>query len=255
MTSLKVCGALVVALLSGMSASVFAAEKTSAEKTISDALRASRPDFVVTDVTPVKGQALYEVTLASGDILYATPDGQYFVYGSLFQVAPGKLTNVTAQKQDVQRASLMAKVSEKDMIVFKAKGKEKALINVFTDIDCGYCRKLHQEVSKLNEMGITVRYLAYPRAGVWQDQARTQYTGSFKKIKSVWCATDRKDAMTKAKTTGFIAENLKCDAPIEAQLELGEQMGVKGTPAIVLANGEMIGGYLPADQMAQRLGL
>lgn len=255
MTSLKVCLALAATLISFSSVNASAAEKTSAEKTITDALRASRPDFVITDISQVKGQALYEVTLASGDIIYATPDGQYFVYGSLFQVAPGKLTNVTAQKQDVQRAALMGKVTEKDMIVFKAKGKEKAQINVFTDIDCGYCRKLHQEVPKLNDMGITVRYLAYPRAGVWQDQARTQYTGSFKKIKSVWCAKDRKEAMNKAKSSGFIAENIKCEAPIEAQLELGEQMGVKGTPAIVLSNGEMIGGYLPADQLAQRLGL
>ena len=108
---------------------------------------------------------------------------------------------------------------------------------------------------RLNELGITVRYLAYPRAGVYTDQKRSKFTGSYKKLKSVWCDKDRAAAMNKAKATGFIKENLKCEAPIEAHLALGEQFGVRGTPAIVLSSGELVPGYMPADELAKKLGI
>ncbi len=241
-----------------MTVSVQAAEPStaqSAEETIAKALAAARPDLIVQNATQVEGQALYEVELTSGDVLYATPDGQFFVYGSLFQAQPGQLVNLTAKRNDEKRLKLLTSLEDKDLVSYQAKGEEKAVIKVFTDIDCGYCRKLHREVPRLNELGITVQYLAYPRAGVYQDAARTQYTGSYKKIKSVWCDDDRAAAMTKAKATGFIKENLKCEAPIEAHLALGEQFGVRGTPAIVMQNGELVPGYMPADELAKKLGL
>ncbi|MFY0641620.1 MAG: thioredoxin fold domain-containing protein [Bermanella sp.] len=236
-------------------ASFTQAEEKSVEQTIADALRAAQPTLVLMSAKQIPGQDLYEVELTSGEVLYSTSDGQYFVYGSLFQATQGELVNITAKRSDEKRLALMDKLDSKDMVVFASKGEEKAVINVFTDVDCGYCRKLHREVPRLNELGVTVRYLAYPRAGVYSDQKRTQFTGSYKKLKSVWCDTDRPAAMNKAKATGFIKENLNCNAPIEEQLALGAEFGVRGTPAIILQDGELLPGYMPADELAKKIGL
>ena len=230
-------------------------EKVSVEETIASALRAAQPNLVMQSATQVQGQPLYEVELTSGEVLYTTPDGKFFIYGSLFEASQDGLVNLTAKRGDAKRQKMLAAVSADDMVVFQSKGEQKAVISVFTDVDCGYCRKLHREVPKLNELGITVRYLAYPRAGVYSDNSRTKYTGSYKKLKSVWCDDDRAAAMSKAKATGFIKENLACEAPIEAHLALGEQFGVRGTPALVFETGELVPGYMPADQLAKKLGL
>lgn len=251
MAILRNLGVTALALL----ASFTQAEEKSVEQTIADALRAAQPTLVLMSAKQIPGQDLYEVELTSGEILYSTSDGQYFVYGSLFQATQGELVNITAKRSDEKRLALMDKLDSKDMVVFASKGEEKAVINVFTDVDCGYCRKLHREVPRLNELGITVRYLAYPRAGVYSDQKRTQLTGSYKKLKSVWCDADRPAAMNKAKATGFIKENLNCEAPIEEQLALGGEFGVRGTPAIILQNGELLPGYMPADELAKKIGL
>lgn len=224
------------------------------KRIISDKLQSVDPQFAVKSVAPAAQSGLYEVELLSGETLYATPDGQYLFGGTLFEVTQGRLENLTELKAASKRALAIRKIKSKDTVVFKAK-KEQAVISVFTDIDCGYCRKLHLEVPKLNALGITVRYLAYPRAGVYADSAKKTYTASFKKIKSVWCDNQRKEAMTKAKSTGFIKDNLNCDAPIADQLRLGQQLGVRGTPAIVLESGEMLPGYMPAESLAQRLNI
>jgi thiol:disulfide interchange protein DsbC len=227
----------------------------SVEETISKALRAAQPNLILQSATQIAGQSLYEVELTSGQVLYSTPDGKYFVYGSLFEAGDNQLVDLTAKRGDAKRQKLLASIKADDMVVFQSKGEQKAVVNVFTDVDCGYCRKLHREVPRLNELGITVRYLAYPRAGVYSDKKRTKFTGSYKKLKSVWCDADRPAAMSKAKATGFIKENLNCNAPIEAQLALGEQFGVRGTPALIFESGELVPGYMPADELAKKLGL
>lgn len=251
MAILRILGASALILLANLAA----AEEISVEETIAKSLRAAQPSLVLLSAQQVPGQDLYEVELTSGEVLYSTKDGKYFVYGSLFQATQGELVNITAKRSDEKRLALMDKLDPKDMVVFASKGEEKAVINVFTDVDCGYCRKLHREVPRLNELGITVRYLAYPRAGVYADQKRTEFTGSYKKLKSVWCDADRPGAMNKAKATGFIKENLNCEAPIEAQLALGSEFGVRGTPAIILQDGELLPGYMPADELAKKIGL
>lgn len=226
----------------------------SVEETIAEALRAAQPNLILQSATQVDGQNLYEVELTSGEVIYATPDGQYFIYGSLYQATPGEVVNLTAKRSDAKRLTLLESLEAKDLVVFQSKKDQKAVVSVFTDVDCGYCRKLHREVPRLNELGITVQYLAYPRAGVYANRKRTKFTDSYKKLKSVWCDGDRAAAMNKAKATGFIKDNLKCEAPIEAHLALGEQFGVRGTPAIVLESGELLPGYLPADELAKKLG-
>jgi thiol:disulfide interchange protein DsbC len=134
-------------------------------------------------------------------------------------------------------------VPESEMVIFGA-DDAKHTITVFTDIDCGYCRKLHREIDDYNKENIRVRYLFYPRAGVGSP--------SYDKAVSVWCADDRKQAMTDAKS-GKTLESKSCDNPVKGHLVLGELMGVNGTPAIVLESGELLPGYVPAKRMAQML--
>lgn len=200
--------------------------------------------------SPIKG--LYEVTVGS-QVFYFYKDGRYVIAGNMFDMTNG-LNLTEAARSKAQLAALrapnqknidaMKKVGEDSMIVFKPKGKAKHTVSVFTDIDCGYCRKLHKEMANYNKLGIQVQYLAYPRAGVG--------SGSYKKAVSVWCADDKRKAMTTAKTGGNLAEK-NCDNPVQSQMALGQKMGVNGTPAIVLENGQLYPGYAPADKLFQIL--
>lgn len=218
-----------------------------ARKNITSALAAARPDLVVTDVvkTPVEG--IYKTTISNGPAVYSTADGQFFMAGELFRVQPGGIVNLTEQEMNGERAKLLAGMDVKDMIVFSPKGDVKGVVSVFTDVDCGYCQKLHQEVPQLNAMGIEVRYMAFPRMGIG--------SGAYNKIVSAWCAADKQDALTKLKARQSIPENLCKTNPVNEQYATGQQMGISGTPAIVLGNGELIPGYVPADRLAARLGL
>jgi len=154
--------------------------------------------------------------------------------------------NLAEQDRVEKRQALMASVDVHDMVVFPAGGERKAIINVFTDVDCGYCRKLHQEVPELNELGVEVRYLAYPRAGIG--------SRSYEKIVSAWCSDDRKGAITALKAGEEIPDS-NCTNPVASQYELGHEVGVSGTPAIVLEDGRLLPGYMPADQLVQAIGI
>ena len=209
----------------------------------------------VKEVISLANQQIIETVLSDGSLVHLTPDLTHMIYrGELYELLPMKPNNITKNRNNVKREGLMASLDDKDLVIFKAKGEEKTVINVFTDIDCGYCRKLHEEVGRLNDLGITVRYLAYPRAGV-TDRRTGQLTGSFKKIKSVWCDDNRAEAMTSAKMNRTIKDNLECDAPIAEHIALGYEVGVSGTPAIVLQDGRFIGGYMKADELAEMIGL
>jgi len=184
--------------------------------------------------TPVPG--LYEVVIGQ-KIVYVTEDGRYLLQGTLIDLQQQE--NLTAPRLKKIKADVVAGLDEDKMVIFGPRDA-KHTITVFTDIDCGYCRKLHSEIDKYNEKDIRVRYLFYPRAGVG--------SSSYDKAVSVWCADDRKQAMTLAKS-GKPIEGRDCDNPVRDDLKLGEQMGVSGTPAILLNDGEMIPGYVPADRL------
>ena len=151
------------------------------------------------------------------------------------------------KRRDGERMQKLASVKESDMIIFSPKGETKAHVTVFTDVTCFYCQKLHQEVPQLNAMGVEVRYLAYPRAGLKSD--------GYNKLASAWCADNRQDILTKLKAKQPVPEK-SCDPnPIAQQYQLGQQMGVRGTPAIVTEDGKLIPGYKPAADLVAGLGL
>ncbi len=220
---------------------VASAVQADVEQNIRQQLKASGLDLPVESVAESPLAGIYQVQLKGGRMLYASADGQYVLQGYLFQFKDGKATNLTEQAEQQGIAKELAKVKASEMVVFAAKD-EKAHINVFTDTDCGYCRKLHQEIPELNRQGVSVRYLAFPRQGVGSHGYNTMV--------SVWCAKDRQDAMNKAKGGGDLPA-AQCDNPVSKQYELGQLIGVNGTPAIVLADGTLVPGYQPAPQLAK----
>ena len=190
--------------------------------------------------TPITG--LYQVELENGRVLYASGDGKYMLQGSLFDVASEQPRNLTAAAEAEARGTkqVIDAIPKDELVVF-APSNPKTHVTVFTDVDCGYCRKLHSEIEQLNSLGIEVRYAAFPRAGMGNPVAET--------MQSIWCAQDKQGAMTRAKQ-GKSVKAAKCDDPVAEQFELGQQLGVQGTPAIFLANGIMLPGYKPAEVLA-----
>ena len=170
-------------------------------------------------------------------LFYASADGNFLVQGKMYGLGEN-ISNLTEESLAEVRVNGMAKFSDA-MIVFPAKD-EKHVVTVFTDITCGYCRKMHDQIEDYNDKGITVRYLAYPRAGV-KDRAG-RYSQGFKDLRSIWCHEDPEQALTKAKSGSNVATRI-CDKPIEDEFNFGRQVGVTGTPAIMLANGMMVPGY------------
>ncbi len=218
------------------------ADLAAVEAKIRATFKAGRPDLAIASVEESELPGVYAVTLQSGPVLYSSADGRFFIAGDLYELGPQGIENVAERKLMPQRAELLAAVKRDDMIIFSPEGETRGAIYVFTDVDCGYCQKLHREVPQLNAKGIEVRYLAYPRAGL--------QSPTYAKMLSAWCADDRNEAMNILKTRGKV-EPKTCDRnPIAAQFQLGARIGVTGTPAIVTESGRLIPGYKPADQLA-----
>jgi thiol:disulfide interchange protein DsbC len=203
-----------------------------ARETIKKIVPQAKADAV--QPTPIDG--LYQVTIPP-EMFYISADGKYAVTGDILDLKKGK--NLSTPVRDQVRISAINNVGEQNMIVYGPKTAAHT-INVFTDIDCAYCRKLHSEIDKYNKAGIRVRYLAYPRAGIGSP--------SYDKAVAAWCAKDKNAALTKAKKGEKIPME-KCDNPVAMEFELGQRIGVTGTPAIVTENGKLIPGYVPAAQL------
>ena len=222
-----------------------------ADKAVADKLRAvlAMPAMglevasVETSVIP----GLYEVQFTTGPVVYSTATGEHVILGDLFSVDDKGYTNLTEKRRDGERLEKIAALDEKDMIIFSPQGEPKAHITVFTDVSCFYCQKLHLEVPELNKRGVEVRYLAYPRSGV--------DSPGYRQLATAWCATDRQGTLTKLKSKEAVPENVCADNPVAAQYELGQQLGVRGTPAMVTEDGTLIPGYQSADDLMVTLGL
>nr|WP_092021026.1 DsbC family protein [Marinobacter zhejiangensis] len=238
------CGLVSLAVMSVLPSMAVQAGET--EDAIAAKLSSSLPALGGVSVKPTPAPGVYEVITAKGERIYTTEGGEFLLTGDMLQLTSGGLVNVTEASRSAERVELLAQYGTDDVISFPATGDEKAVVAVFTDIDCPYCRKLHDEVPRLNELGITVHYYGFPRSGPG--------TPSFVKYESVWCAEDQAAAMDAAKGGRPVAD-ASCDNPVQAQYRLGHQVGVTGTPAIVLEDGHMIRGYVPADQLAEGLGL
>jgi thiol:disulfide interchange protein DsbC len=218
-----------------------------AEAAIKRALEGSRPDVKVESVGASEIKGIYAVKIKDGPWVYASADGKYFVLGDMYAVQAGGFVNLGEERRNGERAKELAAVKPEDMIIFKAKGEPKTVLTVFTDFDCGYCQLLHKEVPQLNALGIEVRYLAYPREGIGSE--------TYEKLVTAWCAKDRQATLTRFKNREKVPISTCANNPVSAQYHLGERLGISGTPALITSKGELIAGYMPAADLAQKLGV
>lgn len=239
----------IVVAASTLLLSVSALAGVPEQAAITQKLQSSLPSLQVKDIekTPING--VYQLETLTGELLLVSADGKYLITGDLHQVEERGASNLSEQRRGAQRMDAMKDLKDKDLVVFPSKGKEKGEVIVFTDSTCGYCRKFHSEVPQLNNMGITVKYAAWPRAGLQSPAGQT--------LASVWCSKDRQDAMNKAKNSQDVPTPTQaCNQNvIQDQINLGQRMGVQGTPAVFLKDGRQVGGYVPAPQLAAQMGI
>lgn len=198
------------------------------------------PGFTADRVEATAIPGLYRVYFGPR-LVYVSADGRYLLQGDLIDLQTrSNLTDVALREA---RAGVIAALDTSAMIEF-APESPRHTVTVFTDIDCPYCVKLHSEMAAYNALGISVRYLAFPRAGLG--------SSSYRKSVSVWCAPDRRQAITDAKAGNEVAP-ASCENPVAAQYRLGREMGVTGTPTIVLDDGRLLPGYVPAAELMRRI--
>ncbi|NOT13664.1 MAG: DsbC family protein [Methylococcaceae bacterium] len=227
---------IAVLLLSGMAWTMAKAD----ESTVKKALATAMPTVKIDSIKPSEIKGLYEVGMGA-NIYYVSEDGKYLLQGRLVDLATK--TDLTEAKLSGTRKLALENLGQDKMIVFKPK-IAKYKVSVFTDIDCGYCRKLHSEIDQYLAQGITIQYLFYPRAGKGSD--------SYNKAVSVWCSADRNAALTAAKKDQNLPAKT-CTNPVDEHMQLGEEFDVKGTPMIVTEKGNIFPGYLPAKQLVEAL--
>jgi len=213
------------------------AELSDADKTAATEIAAKVPGVEAENIRPSSIPGLYEVTVAP-QVLYISRDAKLVFYGDIVNRETGE--NLTTPIRDQARLAIVNSIDESSMIIFSPKKETKHTITVFTDIDCGYCKKLHNEINTYTDLGIKVRYLAYPRAGI--------NSPSYNKAVNVWCAKDKNKAITVAKQNQIVTSD-KCEDPVKSHMLLGEKLGVNGTPNLILDDGRMVPGYVPAPRL------
>ncbi len=219
---------------------VFTANLQADEQHIRKALSRIMPSVQPDQISPSVIEGIYEV-LVGAQVFYVTGDGKYIIQGSIYDVEQQK--DISEEKIAQARINAIKAIGQDNMIVFSSK-ESKYTVTVFTDIDCGYCRKLHSEIDQYLDKGITIQYMFFPRAG--------KGSNSYKKAVSVWCSKDRQAALTQAKK-GEAPEQKACDNPVDEHMALGRKLGASGTPMLVTEAGTILPGYIPADRLAKAL--
>ncbi len=243
--SLQLVSASVLLLTASLALAAEAVDKAVVDR-LSSALNNPANNLKVESVSSSEMPGMYTVQFENGPRVHASKDGQYFVVGDLYQVTGDGFVNLSEKRRDTDRKEMMAEVDTADMIVFPAEGETKAHLSVFTDVTCFYCQKLHREVPELNKRGVEVRYLAFPRSGIGSQ--------SYDMLVTAWCSEDQQTTLTKLKNKEQVPP-ATCDNPVEAEYELGQRMGVRGTPALVTEDGKLIPGYQTVDQLMVTLGM
>ena len=212
---------------------------------VNRALNAFSPGLRADSIRPIDASQFFEIIVGT-EVVYISQDGRFMLQGDLVDLE--QRVNLTESVRGVGRLKLVAGLDEAKMIVFAPeKDKIKHTVTVFTDIDCPYCRKLHDEMALYNDLGIAMRYLAYPRAGVGSK--------SYDKAVAAWCAKDPKAAMTLAKAGKVVTEKeiKDCKDPVREHMALVRQLGITGTPALIFEDGTLVPGYVPANRLITML--
>ncbi|MDB3869274.1 DsbC family protein [Candidatus Thioglobus sp.] len=196
------------------------------------------------DITDSPFKGVYEViTYNPIDSMLISEDGQYLIQGDVVNIKTRSLIQKSSKVKNLKLA-LINTIKDSDKIIYKAQN-EKYQVHVFTDVDCPYCRKLHNNIGKMNDLGISVKYLASPLASL--------HPKAQAKMQKIWCADDRNQAMDDYNDSGTIVDVSNCDNPVADQLEISKQLGVTGTPAIFLSDGTHLPGFVPADKLLSKI--
>ena len=195
-------------------------------------------DYVLDD-SLVDG--LYAVSIGS-EVIYISKDGKFLIRGEIFDLQNS--VNITEEKRILGRLDVMQGMDENTMIIYEP-DQIKHTVTIFTDIDCGYCRKFHQQIDDYLDLGIRVRYLSFPRTG--------PNTESWEKADAVWCRKDRTDSLDLANQGKKVSADTCPGSPVEAHYNLGSVFNISGTPTIVTDKGKIIVGYLPPQSLLVRL--
>tara|TARA_B110000014_G_C20126566_1_gene600782 strand:- start:7214 stop:7957 length:744 start_codon:yes stop_codon:yes gene_type:complete len=188
----------------------------------------------------------YELKFNDMESLYVTNNGNYLISGDIFEISRGELINKSSQRKEKERQKVLASLDENEFISFLAK-KPRFKIYVFTDVDCTYCRKFHDQINIYNSLGIEVNYLAFPRTGLGSE--------SYKKMLTAWCSPNPQEVLTSLKLGVLVEENLCNNSAVEKHFNLGNSLGVKGTPSIMTSEGKLIPGYLSPEELIKQLGI
>jgi thiol:disulfide interchange protein DsbC len=213
----------------------------SKEAMVRSAIKALNPKLEADRIAPAPIPGFQEA-IVRGQVLYFSDDGKYLLEGSLYDMQTKQ--DLSQIGISVVRREALANVPVSDRIVFAPVGVPKHTVAVFTDIECGFCRKLHSEIALYNKLGIAVEYLAFPRAGLDSPDALA--------MESVWCSDDRRKALTDAKNGRAVAPK-RCANPVKAQYTLGQRIGLQGTPMIINSDGVALPGYLPPAELLKAL--
>ena len=220
-------------------AQVAADSDSAVVKALQANLKASGIEENILSAVPTDMKDIYWVTASGLPSFFTDKSGKHIIQGQIIAVGAEAPVDISGALVAKTAQEALKAVDKKDMIIYPAKGETKSVVYSFTDADCPYCTKLHEEIDDINARGIEVRYLAWPRS-----------EGSIPKMEAIWCSEDRIAAMNQAKM-GANVQAPSCNSPVKSQIELGMALGVRGTPAIFTESGQQIGGYLPAAQLAQ----
>mgnify|MGYP006127405889 FL=1 len=207
---------------------------------------ASQNQLQIVDITETPLSNIYRVELSTGEMLYADAAGDYLFAGDMYKTSAAGLMNLSAGTRSERTVELIAAVPEDEMIIFTPETATLATITVFTDVDCTYCRKLHGDIEALLARGVQIRYMAYPRGGANAD--------SYDKMISVWCSDDRHKSLAQAKNGQNLPKRV-CENPVLKHHAMGNQLGITGTPALVMPDGTLVPGYMDVDRLTAMLNL
>jgi thiol:disulfide interchange protein DsbC len=208
---------------------------------IQQAIQKINPDLLITEVSPSPLPGINQV-IANNEIFYVTEDHKYLLHGDLLDLTQPKATiNQTETVRKQLRRQAIDQSLLKEMLIFKPSTPSKSVVTIFTDVDCVFCQRLHQEIKQVNEAGIEVRYLAFPRQGIG--------SSSYNKIANIWCHADPQGTFTLAINGNAVATTAGCELPVANHYNLGRKLNIQGTPTIIFADGTMLAGYLAADQL------
>jgi thiol:disulfide interchange protein DsbC len=199
------------------------------------------PGLDAESITPSNAPGLYQIRRGQ-EYGYVTADGRYMIFGDMVDLVTGEEN--TERQRGAARLAVIEQFGADRVIEFAPKDP-KYFVTVFTDIDCGYCRKLHAEMKRYHDAGIGIRYLFYPRFG--------PDSPPYQQAQAVWCSGDRREALTQAKRGVPITASSRCPNPVNEQYAAGGVIGIDATPTLILPDGEMVRGYMPAEALAARL--